>query len=159
VLVIEPVLLLGAAALITRVWSKSQRSLLSIMNQFARSLVPLGFGIWLAHYGFHFLTGYLTVIPVSQSAAHEAFGAFILGKPLWRLGGLSAATVFPLELGFMTLGLVGSLVITWSIATQVSARRVYAAFVPWALVHSALFSSGVWVMTQPMDMRGTFLGG
>ena len=34
--------------------------------RFSYSLVPLGFGMWLSHYSFHFLGSYETVIPAMQ---------------------------------------------------------------------------------------------
>ncbi len=54
-LVLEPVVLLGVAAWLTRVWAGSRRALLPLMVRYTYGLVPLGFGMWLAHYGFHFL--------------------------------------------------------------------------------------------------------
>ena len=43
-----------------RVWAGSQRALLPLVVRYTYGLVPLGFGMWLAHYGFHFLTGLYT---------------------------------------------------------------------------------------------------
>ncbi|MCB9922332.1 MAG: FesM [Planctomycetaceae bacterium] len=158
-LVLEPAILLGAAAVATRWCTGSQESILSIVNHFARSLVPMGFGIWLAHYGFHFLTGFLTVVPVAQNAALQSFGLPLLGEPLWQLGGLPESIVFPMEVGFLSLGLLGSWLVAWSIARNVMPRRTVNGFVPWALLYLLLLTAALWIMTQPMDMRGTFLGG
>jgi hypothetical protein len=121
--------------------------------------VPIGFGIWLAHYGFHFLTGCLTVIPVAQNAVLQTLGRPLLGDPIWQLGGLPKSVVIPMEMGFLVLGLVGSWIVAWSVARELSPRRVWSSFVPWGLIHSMLFAFAVWIMNQPMDMRGTFLGG
>ncbi len=158
-LVLEPAILLGGAAAITRRVAGSRDSLLAIVKGFARSLVPIGFGIWLAHYGFHFLTGFLTVIPVAQNAALQSFGYPLLGDPIWQLGGLPQSIVFPMEIGIMSLGLVGSWIVAWSIAREHSPRRAVGSFVPWGVLHLLLYVSAVWIMTQPMSMRGTFLGG
>jgi polyferredoxin len=158
-LVLEPAILLGTAALSTRVFVRSRESLLAIVNRFARSLIPLGFGVWLAHYGFHFFTGCLTVIPVAQNAALQTFGWPLLGAPLWQLGGLPESVVFPMEVGFLGLGLLGSWMVAWSIAGELAPRRAWRGFAPWALLHLLLFSTALWIMMQPMDMRGTFLGG
>ena len=67
-LILEPVVLLGLAAWCARLWSGNQRALLPLAVRYSYGLVPIGFGMWLAHYGFHFLTGLYTVIPVTQSA-------------------------------------------------------------------------------------------
>ncbi len=158
-LILEPTILLGAAAAVTRGLAGAPASVLQIINHFARSLVPLGFGIWLAHYGFHFFTGFLTVVPVAQNAALRSFGSPILGDPQWHFGGLPEAIVFPIELGFLMLGLVGSWIVSWSLAGELAPERTGSAFTPWAVLHALLFGVAVWIMTQPMDMRGTMLGG
>ena len=81
-----------AAAWLTRRAVGGTEPLLPLATRFSYALVPLGFGIWLAHYSFHLLTG-LWTWP----------GAPDLG---WI--GLSAERVQPLELGFLGLGLVGA---------------------------------------------------
>lgn len=156
-LIIEPAVLLGGAAWLTRRTAAVSASLGTIINRFCRSLVPLGFGVWLAHYGFHFLTGALTVIPVTQDAVRRAFGSEVLGAPLWQLGGLPPAIVYPLELGFMVLGFSASLLVAWRIATQLAPGRKAPAFLPWAFIITLLFVTACWTMSQPMDMRGTFV--
>jgi hypothetical protein len=158
-LILEPAILLAIAAAATRRAAKVSESLLALINRYARSLLPFGFGMWLAHYGFHFFTGFLTVVPVAQNAVIQSFGAPLLGEPLWQLGGLPEAIVNPLELGFLGLGLLGSWMVAWAISRELAPRRVWASFLPWGLLHFLLFVSGVWIMNQPMDMRGTFLGG
>ncbi len=158
-LVVEPVVLLGGAAWLTRRAVSSSLSLGRIINRFSRSLVPLGFGVWLAHYGFHFLTGALTVIPVAQHAVRTATGRDILGAPRWQWGGLPDAVVFPIELGFLGLGLLGSLLVGWRMAAEFAPERTFRAFAPWAVVSILLFAAACWILTQPMDMRGTFIAG
>jgi hypothetical protein len=158
-LVVEPLLLLGGAAALTRRWSGKPARLWTVVNRFTRSLVPLGFGVWLAHYGFHFFTGALTLAPVVQSAARSFVGWSVLGEPQWQLGGLPEAVVFPMELGFLGLGLLGSLLVGWRIAADFAPHRPGLAFAPWAGVSLLLFATACWILTQPMDMRGTFLGG
>ena len=158
-LVLEPAILLGGAAAVARKAAGLKEAVLPIVNRFARSLVPVGFGVWLAHYGFHFFTGFLTVIPVTQNAVEQAVGRSLFGEPMWQLGGLPESVVFPMEIGFLVLGLVGSWLVAWAIARELAPGRTGAAFAPWAVVHLVLFVSAVWIMTQPMDMRGTFLGG
>ena len=157
-LVLEPALLLTAAALWTRAAAHLTEPLLAVVNRFARSLVPIGFGIWLAHYGFHFFTGMLTIVPVTQNAVLDACGVAWLGEPMWQLGGLPVAIVDPLEILLMVFGLVGSCLVAWRIACQTAPQRAAHAFAPWACLHVALFLAGCWIMAQPMDMRGTLIG-
>ncbi|MCA9263065.1 MAG: hypothetical protein KDA60_04430 [Planctomycetales bacterium] len=158
-LVIEPAVLLGAAAWLTRRFSGSEQSLLSIVKRFAVTLIPLGFGVWLAHYGFHFFTGCWTVIPVAQSAARDFTGMSLLGSPKWELGGLPEEIVGVLETFFLSLGLLGSLLVTWQVSRQFAPRHTVRVSGPWFALLVMLFATACWVMSQPMDMRGTFLGG
>lgn len=158
-LVLEPFLLLGGAAIATRRLTGEEATLWSIVNRFSRSLVPFGFGVWLAHYGFHFFTGALTVIPVTQYSVESLGGGPWLGQPQWQLGGLPEGIVYPLELAFLGLGLLGSLMIGWNISTRFAPRASLRAFAPWATIDVLLFIGACWILTQPMDMRGTFLGG
>ena len=156
-LVIEPALLLGLAAWMTRRAAGVREALLPLATRFAYALVPLGVGIWMAHYSFHLFTSLLTFIPVTQSAFAD-FGLPLLGTPAWQLGGLSPGWVHPLEQGFLGLGLLGSLLVAWRIAGREAPARAMAAFLPWAGLCLLLWSSAVWLMGQPMEMRGTMTG-
>ena len=46
------------------------------------ALVPFGFGMWLAHYGFHLLTGALTVVPVVRVPRSTSSGGRFWGSVL-----------------------------------------------------------------------------
>lgn len=156
-LVVEPVVLLGLAAYITRTWTASGEKLLPVVMRYAYALVPFGFGLWVAHYSFHLLTGIWTVIPVIQSTLADG-GISLLGDPLWRLSGLPEELVYPLELGFLSLGLLGSLLVAYRISVRDYKARPRQAFIPWAVLCVVLFCAAVWLLNQPMEMRGTFLG-
>ena len=155
-LVVEPVILLGAAAWCTRAWTGSAQPVLRLMVRYSYALVPLGFGIWLAHYGFHFFTGMLTIVPVTQSAL-ASLGTTLLGEPRWTLAGLTARAVQPIELGFLALGLAGSLMVLYRIADDHCPEHPLRAFVPWAAVCLILWAAATWLMFQPMEMRATFM--
>lgn len=157
-LVAEPALLLGLAAWLTRTLGGSRRATLPLAVRYSYALVPLGFGMWLAHYGFHFFTGLLTFIPVAQSAL-AGLGWRVLGVPRWTLTGLPTTIVQPLEFGFLILGLAGSLLVAYRLAEEDSADRPMRAFVPWAAICLLVWLSSVWLMLQPMEMRATFLSG
>ena len=92
--------------------------------RYAYGLVPLGFSMWLAHYGFHFFTGALTVVPVTQSAAIDVLGWAALGDPLWRWVGMRPGAVFPLQLGCILLGTAGSLAVMHLISLSRLSRSV-----------------------------------
>jgi len=151
-LVCEPVLLIGVAAWLTRVWGRNKKPLLSVAVRYAYSLAPLGFGIWLAHFGFHFLTGLYTLIPVIQSAVG------FLGEPRWGTPGLAPNVVQLFEFGFITLGLLGSLLVSYGIAATEEIRRL-RVFIVWAALSFVIAAGAFWLMSQPMEMRAVALGG
>jgi hypothetical protein len=150
-LVCEPVLLIGVAAWLSRTWSGSARPLLSMTARYSYSLAPLGFGIWLAHYGFHFLTGLYTFIPVTQAALAE-LGWAVLGQPHWTFTGFAPNVVQLFEIGFITLGLLGSLLVSYAIAATEEVKPL-RAFIPWALLALIIAGVAFWLMSQPMEMR------
>ena len=158
-LVVEPVLLIGAAAWITRRLSNRRKSVLATAVHYSFVLVPLGFGIWLAHYGFHFLTGLFTFIPVVQNAVAD-LGRPLLGQPRWTLVGFSQNVVRAFEYGFLSVGFVGSLLVSHRLVEAEKSEHPHAVFAVWALVAFVLWSAALWLMSQPMEMRGvTLLGG
>jgi ferredoxin len=156
-LVVEPVLLLGLAGWLTRRGAGTSEPLLLLVTRFAYSLIPLGFGVWLAHYCFHLLTGLWTFVPVVQDLFMD-LGLPIFGAPTWGLGGLPERLVTPIELGFLGLGLLGSLLVAWRIAERDYPLRTAKAFAPWAGLSFLLWGVAMWLLSQPMEMRGTFLG-
>jgi polyferredoxin len=155
-LLAEPAMLLGLAAWLTRALGGSRQPIVPLAVRYSYSLVPLGFGMWLAHYSFHFLTGALTIIPVTQNA-FARLGWAIFGEPRWLLLGFPLRVVQPFEIGFLVLGLIGSLSVIYQFAETDSAARPARAMIPWASVAVLIFAAAVWLMFQPMDMRGTFL--
>jgi hypothetical protein len=156
-LVIAPALLLGLAATATRLATGSRERATAIVVRHAYSLVPLGFGVWTAHYAFHFLTGLWTFVPVAQLALGD-LGLSWIGDPLWSLGGLPVRAARVFELGFLALGAIGSWIVAWRIAARHSRGQEVGEFVPWAALATLLFAVAVWLLSQPMEMRGTFLG-
>jgi hypothetical protein len=121
------------------------------------ALVPLGFAVWLAHYAFHFLTGFWTFVPVVQSLVADVIGWPLLGSPRWGLGPVvPAAWLYPLELGILGLGWFGSLIVAWRRAAVYRPERPFPVFLPWATLISLLAAFALWLMAQPMEMRGTF---
>jgi ferredoxin len=177
VLFLTGLLLLPAALMGLTGWLswRSVRStiggtLMTWVTRMAFALVPLGFGVWLAHYSFHLLTGFWTFVPVLQSFVSDIAGSPLLGAPRWYLGPLVPdALLYPVELGFLGLGWLGSLLVAYRLAGGDSQRRHRAtvplrallpwAMLPWAALVTLLLAAAVWLMAQPMEMRGTFLAG
>ena len=155
-----PVLLVAAAALSTRALAPGVgSSVRSIAVRFAFALVPLGAGVWLAHYGFHFLTGVGAILPVSQTAAIEATGRAVLGEPDWSWIGLRPGLVFPFQIGAVLLGALGSSALAHRIAERDFSPLAGRAAAPWIVLVVSLAVLGLWIVALPMEMRGTELGG
>lgn len=157
-LLVEPIVLLFVPLWLTRRAIAGRRAPLALLVRYAYALVPLGFGIWLAHYSFHFFTGLLTFIPVFQSAAVD-LGRSFLGTPMWGLTGLPVAPVHAIEFGFIGLGLLGSLLVSYRLAEQDAPANALRVFLPWATLAVIMSAAAIWLLSQPMEMRGTILGG
>ena len=152
---VVPLLLLGGAAAAGRLLvSRSDGSIGADIVHYAVALVPIGFGLWLAHYAFHFLTGVSTIVPVTQRAAADLFGWAVLGEPLWRWVGMQPGAVFPIQIGFVLLGTMGSLVVAHGISEREHPGHTGRATAPWALLVVLLAAAALWVLSQPMEMRG-----
>ena len=114
--------------------------------------------MWLSHYGFHLLTSYDTIVPVTQRFTAD-LGWTVFGEPSWVAG--CCRTVggwLPRqEILFLDFGLLLSLYTGYRIASTEAPRFVETVRVmlPWALVMVLLFLFGVWIVLQPMQMRGT----
>lgn len=159
-LVVLPVLLMGVVAWASRSWGRLTPSVPAVATRFAFSLIPLGFGMWLAHYGYHLATSYDAAWPVAQRFALD-HGVSLLGEPDWGGGCCRAAGAWLLkaELVVLDLGLLLTLYTACQIARDLTGdRRAVRAFLPWAVLAVGLFAAGVWVVLQPMQMRGTLAG-
>ena len=57
---------------LSRAWScPGRESWLTTATRYSFALIPLGFGMWLAHYSFHFFTSCDTIIPATQRFAAD----------------------------------------------------------------------------------------
>lgn len=158
-LVALPAILLGAAGAAT-VWLTGHReSVWRIAGRYVVSLVPLGCGIWVSHYGFHLLTGALTVVPVTQSAVLDLTGRALLGVPLWQITGMRPGAVFPFEVGAVLLGASGAIGLAFLVSERDHGARAFRVMLPWVLVVAALSGVALWILSQPMEMRGVSLPG
>ena len=160
-MVVLPLVLAAGAGWSSAFLSGSGEGIWRGATRFSYGLVPLGFGMWVAHYLFHFLVGGLSVIPLTQE--YLAFLGFnFAGTPAWALGPLVPERwLFPLEFLFLELGLLVSLVVLYKIGARElgPGRRALYAALPWCSLALLLSVAGAWLLLQPMEMRGTFMGG
>jgi cytochrome c oxidase assembly factor CtaG/ferredoxin len=157
-LVVMPLLLVGGAAFLSRRWGRQIHSWQEVITRYSYALVPLGFGMWLAHHCFHFFTSYLTLVPATQRFFADR-GWTLLGPPDWSRACCTPAAgwLLRMEIVFLDLGLLLSLYAGYRIALVQTPRLSQAlkAFAPWAVLMVFLFGVGIWIVFQPMQMRGT----
>jgi cytochrome c oxidase assembly factor CtaG len=139
-----PLVLFAVLALVTKA---------KPLPRWALALVPLGLAMWGAHLLFHLLTGWETLGPTLLQAARD----FRLSAPApdWAAGRslVGSGTLLQLQLAVLDCGLLASLYLGWRLAMGGVARRV-ARLAPWAALVFALYAAGVWILLEPMQMRG-----
>ncbi|MCC7087018.1 MAG: cytochrome c oxidase assembly protein [Pirellulales bacterium] len=159
-LVILPLVSAVAASGLSRL-AVRDRSLRMLACRFAWSLIPLGFAMWTAHYSFHFFTSMETIVPATQRFVTD-FGMGSLGTPNWTCSCCRPAPdwLLKFELVMLDFGLLASLYAAWRMAKSMadSPRATVKIALPWAVLATALFFIGVWILLQPMEMRGTIPG-
>ena len=128
--------------------------------RFSLALLPLGLAMWAAHLLFHLFTGWASLGPALHQAAAD-FGWHILSPPQWgiELPLLSAHTVLSLQLLLLDAGLLWTLYLGWRRALVFAARpgRAVLLLLPWATMVAAVYAAGVWILLQPMQMRGMIM--
>lgn len=157
-LVVAPVTASLAAAHVGRVASGVERSVRALVCRGALALIPLGLAMWSAHFVFHALSGIATALPVAQRALAD-LGQTWAGTPAWASAcDVSApAWLTGVELLLLDAGLLVTLAVGWRSALDLAggtARRALALHAPWAALALALWLAGVWIVFQPMQMRG-----
>ena len=127
-------------------------------GRLAMALLPLGFAMWLVHMLFHLFTSIGTLIPVSQRALNDIGVA--AGSPNWLLSCCLSVPdwVVPMELLLLDGGLIVSLIMLHAQAKHVARHgRRWMVLALWTPLALGLYCLGVWIMLQPMQMRGTLL--
>jgi ferredoxin len=160
-LVVVPAIAVGLVACVSRSCGQIAGSWIDVATRFSYALVPLGFGMWLSHYSFHFLTSWETVVPATQRAFQD-LGWKFLGEPRYQCACCRPVGnwLLRLQILFLDGGLLLSLYTGYRISlTQASkTSRSLSAFAPWGILICLLFVAAVWIVFQPMQMRGTLPG-
>jgi ferredoxin len=145
--IVVPAAALAICAGLNR-WSGTRANVFDVMRRFVFALVPVGAAMWAAHLLYHLVTGW--------SAPAAAIGR-------WFASGTSSlpAAVVPgwltgAEILVLDAGLLLTLYVCWRVANQYAGRlrEAVAVMAPWATVSIALYAVGVWILFQPMQMRG-----
>ena len=150
--ILLPIAIVLIVARLTKIFISTKDTVREIAATFAPAFVPIGFGIWLSHYLFHFLIGVWTIVPVMQS--------FLGLPPNYGLAGLdpTSPVLGMVEIGFLLLGFLFSLVVAQRVAIRRYGRLAMPALLPWSFLFLLMILFSVWVMGLPMEMRGVELG-
>lgn len=131
-----------------------------VAGRFVPALVPMGCAMWLSHYCFHFFTSYETIVPVGQRFLRDQGWSAM--TPEWLASCCRPVTdgFLRWEIIFLDLGLLLSLYTAYAIARELQPawNRRLGALAPWAILIVMLFCAGIWIVFQPMEMRGTMPG-
>jgi len=151
-LLIIPGIVAAACGWVSQHWAQTTAAWKDLTCSFTLALVPVGFGMWLAHFSNHLIAGWSTLIPAVEKFFSRAYsgGYPRTGIPSW----------LPcLEFLFLGLGLLLTLYSAWRVACRVSDgdRMALAVMSPWAVLAGGLYSSGIWIVLQPMQMRGAMM--
>lgn len=158
-LLILPIITMSTAVWLSLRLGKLQAGWKQIFSQFAVSLVPIGFGMWLSHFLFHFFTGSHTFIPAFQRIFSD-IGLPLLGTPNWSIRSWALPGLVGWELFLLDLGLLAGLFVAWGRSSLPgSGTSRLRTFLPWGMLNLLFYSAGVWIIFQPMEMRGTLLTG
>ncbi len=156
-LILAPIITVGGSVLMSRGGGRTDAPLRESVGRFSLALVPLGTAMWAAHFVFHLLAGYGTAWPILQQIASH-LGVPIFGQPDWAISGMgvSADTLLVLQTLLLDAGLLLTLYLCWRIAREIAGkpRSALGLLAPWACTALALYAIGIWIILQPMQMRG-----
>ena len=156
-LVLVPAMLAWSAAKASRAPSDATVATRELFCRFSLSLIPLGVAMWAGHYLFHLAAGWDSAWPAVLRAANDLgwhalnlpHGEFFSPRP-----GGDAVRVWQTLL--LDAGLLLALYLAWRIASGYAprVRGAWRLFAPWAGITTALYAAGIWIILQPMAMRG-----
>jgi ferredoxin len=114
---------------------------------------PITFAMWAGHYSYHFMTGFLSIVPVTQNVL-SSLGIWH-GTPNWAMAGIIPENwLFPVQIVILYAGYGASLYIAFHIAR---ANQKLTAMIPIFVWLSICAVLAVLILGQPMQMRGTLL--
>jgi hypothetical protein len=160
-LALPAVLGLGAAWL-SRALAGVSEPLRVSFSRYAPAFVPLAVAIWLAHYGFHFATGALAIVPVFQNFLLDHGLAWLGAEPAWGLGPiLPGGWILPLQTVIVVAGFAASLFVGNRIGRRDFGAPAVAmrALLPWLLIFLGLAAGALATFNLPMEMRGAIFPG
>jgi cytochrome c oxidase assembly factor CtaG len=172
-------LLIAAGVAKTMQFFSTEKSVRVVFCRFSLALLPLGIAMWAAHLMFHVTITLPSLGPTFAQAAAD-LGALLHGgarhvaaamamMPGMGMPGMTASSMaLKLTQGFegtsllsvqvlvMDVGLLFSLYVGWRLVREMttSVRSMLAMLSVWGGSSMLLYAICVWVLTQPMEMRG-----
>jgi len=144
-----PLLLAWLCGTVAARLGRASVSWLVLARSFGFALIPLGFSMWVAHFSYHLVAGWRSIIPVLDRILRVSTAAANLSAetPAW----LPAAQILLLD-----GGLVFSVYLVWRTARRRTAEisGALGLVIPWAALAIAIYAASVWILFQPMQMRG-----
>lgn len=127
--IVLPLLTVLLCAVLNRLAGARQKTA-DTVRRFIFSLVPLGVSMWAAHLLYHLAMG-------------------------WN----PSDWLTPTQILLLDAGVLLTLYVAWRIAKQYSERfgQTIALLAPWSLLSLALYAAGIWILFQPMQMRGMMM--
>jgi cytochrome c oxidase assembly factor CtaG/ferredoxin len=121
----------------------------------ALTLAPLGFSMWIAHFWFHYLTVWSSIIPAAGRALNRrlpftSLASSSMPAPAWWP---------PAEILLLDAGLLLTLYLGWRTAVRRAngTGSALGLLTPWATLAVLLYAAGLWILFQPMQMRGMLM--
>jgi cytochrome c oxidase assembly factor CtaG/ferredoxin len=154
-LVLVPATLALLAAYASRAASHASVAMRELFCRFSICLVPLGAAMWAGHFLFHLVTGWGSAWTAIRRAASEWHLLNLpASEPRSPLLGADAIHVWQTLL--LDAGLLLGLYLVWRVALVYlpKGRDALRLFWPWAALATFLYVAGVWIILQPMQMRG-----
>ncbi len=156
-LLVVPAAAVVAAAAASRRLAAESSPLRALVGRFTFALIPLGLAMWTAHFLFHALPGFAALPALVRRVATD-LGAPMLGAPRWGSSAAPNASEWltAMQLILLDAGLLASAYFAWRIAVHLRgrSRHAVALLAPWTALMAVLWIAGVWIVFQPMQMRG-----
>jgi hypothetical protein len=155
--IIAPIMLVGGSVFAGRIISGITVPTRQLICRFSFALIPLAFGMWAAHFLFHFFIGWNSAGPILQRAFADV-GLAVAGQPAVPGFSLHFRMEYlrMLQTALLDIGLLGTLYLGWRVAREYAPRLrlAFRVVAPWSTVAVVLYGFGIWTCLQPMQMRG-----
>jgi cytochrome c oxidase assembly factor CtaG/polyferredoxin len=143
-----------AVAVGAGVWNRE------VFCRFSQALLPLGLSMWTAHLLFHLFTGWGTLDPALHQAAADVGWHFLL-PARWTMQPplLPGNSMLSVQLLVLDAGLLITLYLGWRLAQEwtAAAGKRLLLMVPWVFTVVAGYAVAIWIVLQPMQMRGVMM--